>query len=114
MPEKNEIFMLSKIIGKQLRIIRKSQGLSGKIFGDMVGVSQQQISRYECGVCRLDVDILIHLLSELDISLDEFFLDVSYTLKNESPKKYLMYKKVFTQKNDINNQKIFALSNIHI
>lgn len=86
---------LSFAIGRQIRIARKSQGLTGKALGKCLGVSQQQVSRYENGVCLLDIVGLMQLLQILDVSLDEFFMRVSLTLKTYSPKTYALYHTLF-------------------
>ncbi|MEX9786721.1 helix-turn-helix domain-containing protein [Providencia manganoxydans] len=79
---------LSEAVGRQIYLTRKSRGLTGKLLASKLGVSQQQISRYERGVCRIDVDTLIYLLNQLDEPLDNFFHNVSILLKEYSPKVY--------------------------
>ncbi|MDX4945440.1 helix-turn-helix domain-containing protein [Providencia manganoxydans] len=86
---------LSQAIGRQIYLTRKSRGLTGKLLADKLGVSQQQISRYERGVCRIDVDALICLLNQLDEPLDNFFHNVSIILKEHSPKVYQEYHALF-------------------
>lgn len=79
---------LSEAIGRQIYLTRKSRGLTGKLLASKLGVSQQQVSRYERGVCRIDVDMLICLLNQLEEPLDNFFHNVSILLKEYSPKVY--------------------------
>lgn len=64
---------ISQAIAHQVYLTRKSRGLTGKELADKLGISQQQISRYERGVCRINVDVLIFLLNKLEEPLDKFF-----------------------------------------
>lgn len=86
---------LSLAVGRQLFITRKWCGITGKVLGEKLGVSQQQISRYERGVCRVDIDTLVCLLNELNMPLNDFFISVSLILKEMSPKAYKEYHSLF-------------------
>ncbi|MGM0938910.1 MAG: helix-turn-helix domain-containing protein [Pseudomonadota bacterium] len=78
-------------IGEELQKLRKSRNLTGKVLADKLGVSQQQISRYERGICRIDTDTLLYTLQLLGTSLTVFFLDVSLNLKEKNPGVYLYF-----------------------
>ncbi|MEY0874462.1 helix-turn-helix domain-containing protein, partial [Providencia manganoxydans] len=43
---------VNRIVGREIRKRRKHLGLSGIELANLVGVSQQQISRYERGECN--------------------------------------------------------------
>ena len=86
---------LSQAVGRQIYLTRRGLGLTGSQLAEILGVSQQQVSRYERGVCRIDVDTLVYLLNQLRISFDEFFHNVSLTLKELSPKTYAQYHSLF-------------------
>ncbi|EKT58618.1 helix-turn-helix domain-containing protein, partial [Providencia sneebia] len=64
--------IFTKAVGQEIYRIRRSQGLTGKDLAQKLNVSQQQVSRYECGVCHITIDNLILMLSVLNISLDTF------------------------------------------
>lgn len=68
------IFMVA--VGKEIFRLRKKRGLTGKLLAEKLNVSQQQISRYERGVCNINVDTLFVILHELDCSLSSFFSSV--------------------------------------
>lgn len=68
------IFMAA--VGKEIFRLRKKRGLTGKELAEKLNVSQQQISRYERGVCNINVDTLFVILHELDCSLSNFFSSV--------------------------------------
>ncbi|HHQ2586741.1 TPA: helix-turn-helix domain-containing protein [Providencia rettgeri] len=86
---------LSQAIGHQIYLTRKLYGLTGKELGEKLGVSQQQISRYERGICRIDIDVLVCFLNELNMPLNEFFTNVSLNLKEISPRIYEEFHSLF-------------------
>lgn len=63
---------ISLAIGRTLKRLRQNQGLTGADFGRLVNLSQQQISRYECGINHINVSMLLLLLEKLDITVGEF------------------------------------------
>ncbi len=74
---KNDVRPLfTKAIGKEINRFRKNKSMTGKELARLLNVSQQQISRYECGVCCITVDTLIIILDILNVSIDEFFKQV--------------------------------------
>lgn len=60
------------IIGKFIRHERKRKGLSGEDLSVLIGISQQQISRYERGKCKITVEMMLLILNKLNIPLGEF------------------------------------------
>ncbi|MDE5308727.1 helix-turn-helix transcriptional regulator [Providencia stuartii] len=71
--------VFTKAIGKEIHKLRKERSMTGKDLAKLVNVSQQQISRYECGVCNITIDTLIVILNALDVSLTDFFNQVFFT-----------------------------------
>ncbi|MGX4743122.1 helix-turn-helix domain-containing protein [Providencia rettgeri] len=69
--------LLIFFIGKKIKHYRLTRGLSGNELGRMIGVSQQQISRYENGVSTLSFYMLNKILKsfELDNSEINVFFD---------------------------------------
>ncbi|EMI5490706.1 helix-turn-helix transcriptional regulator [Providencia stuartii] len=94
---------LSLIIGRQIYFIRKARCMTGKQLGEQLNVSQQQISRYENGVCHIDVDTLIRLLYILDMPIDQFFSQVSVRLSQQFPATYAKYHSLFIPVVDASN-----------
>lgn len=86
---------LSRAVGHQIYVARKLRGMTGKELGVKLGVSQQQVSRYERGICRVDVDVLVCILNELQVPLHDFFMKVSLILKEKSPGTYQEYHSLF-------------------
>ncbi|HID7484206.1 TPA: helix-turn-helix domain-containing protein [Morganella morganii] len=74
--------MVSKIknnvnvsVGKNIKKVRKSLGLSGNELGKILGVSQQQVSRYESGTSAITIDTLIRISNALNISVNKLITD---------------------------------------
>lgn len=65
-------------IGNFIRKIRVKNGLTGAELGKLVGVSQQQISRYERGSNALSLSDLIFILSIMNVSFSDFISYSSY------------------------------------
>ena len=75
----------SHAVGAEIAELRRQKSWSGKQLGHFIGVSQQQISRYENGVCEITTNTLFSLLHHLEISLSMFFYRVALRLeKNKS------------------------------
>ncbi|EMI7062948.1 MULTISPECIES: helix-turn-helix domain-containing protein [Providencia] len=61
------------IVGKKIKRYRKEMKLTTEELGRYIGVSQQQISRYESGINHINIDFLSQL-SELFKVPIQFFL----------------------------------------
>ncbi|AXH64779.1 helix-turn-helix transcriptional regulator [Providencia huaxiensis] len=59
------------LLGNHLRKARVSKGLSGNELGEIIHLSQQQVSRYELGINKLSLDKLIEIVIFLDIDINE-------------------------------------------
>lgn len=62
---------MDKQIGQNLKSIRKARRLTQKALGDLLGVSAQQIQKYENGQNRLAASTLYILCEKLEISFDD-------------------------------------------
>ncbi|WP_368883243.1 helix-turn-helix domain-containing protein [Proteus mirabilis] len=63
----SKIYPISQIIGHKIRQQRQHLRLSAKAVAERVGISQQQFSRYENGLCKIDVDMLFLIAKELNV-----------------------------------------------
>ncbi|MEQ4672424.1 helix-turn-helix domain-containing protein [Providencia manganoxydans] len=102
---------ISLVIGRQIYLTRKARCMTGKQLGERLNVSQQQISRYERGVCHIDVYTLIHLLYILDMPVDQFFSRVSVRLSQQFPATYAKYHSLFIPVIDTSNNE-YPIMNI--
>lgn len=73
---------VNQIVGKEIRKRRKKLGFSGVELADLIGVSQQQISRYERGECNITLDNLLNLAKALETDLICFFNDDVFSIEN--------------------------------
>jgi transcriptional regulator with XRE-family HTH domain len=64
---------IDRNIGRQLRIARMQAGLSQQQLGDRVGLTFQQIQKYESGKSRISAGILSVFSRELNVPLTFFF-----------------------------------------
>ncbi|WP_368877607.1 helix-turn-helix domain-containing protein [Providencia vermicola] len=87
---------MAVIIGRVLFKLRKSYGISGKKLAKEVGMSQQQISRYENGINYITVDMILGILYFLEVPVFEFFNIVTKEIKNSNYELFLIYEKVLT------------------
>ncbi|HGN1706461.1 TPA: helix-turn-helix domain-containing protein [Providencia rettgeri] len=65
-------------IGVFIRKIRIKNGLTGAQLGKLIGVSQQQISRYERGSNGISLPDLIFILSIMNVSFSDLISYSSY------------------------------------
>lgn len=66
---------ISISVGKKIKKVRKSLGLSGNELGKILGVSQQQVSRYERGTSAITIDTLIRISNALNITVNELIIE---------------------------------------
>lgn len=67
---------INQCIGMVLREFRKCKGLSGAELAKLVGLSQQQISRYESGKNQVTLYMLFEILIALEVSIEKFILEL--------------------------------------
>lgn len=91
-------YPISKIIGNKITYYRKMKGMTLENLSKVVGVSEQQQSRYERGINRINVDRLYQYAKVFDINLIDFFvfnnkelneiktLNTNYLIKDENEK----------------------------
>ncbi|WP_375643204.1 MULTISPECIES: helix-turn-helix domain-containing protein [unclassified Bartonella] len=76
MPTKNPHF-IDILIGKRIRHRRISIGLSQKALGSHLGVSFQQIQKYEKGLNRVSVGYLLKIAQKLEVPISFFYADIA-------------------------------------
>lgn len=63
-------------VGKRVRIRRKLMDMSQTDLGDAVGLTFQQIQKYERGANRISASVLFRLSEILDVPISFFFDDM--------------------------------------
>ena len=66
---------IDKLIGKRIQLKRKEKGWSAAKMAELLDVSQQQLSRYERGVNKINVAHLVEIANLLQTPIDYFFED---------------------------------------
>lgn len=62
-------------IGRRIQLRRKELQMSAASLSEKVGLSQQQLSRYERGVNKINASQLFHIAVFLESPMSWFFLD---------------------------------------
>lgn len=70
---KNKGHLISFFFGLTIRRLRKERGYTALELANKINISQQQISRYERGVNRINVDVIADISFALDIPFEIFF-----------------------------------------
>lgn len=65
-----------KIIGRNIRIQRIANGITQADLGDAVGITFQQVQKYERGANRIGGGRLYEIASFLDVPIGNFFADI--------------------------------------
>ena len=76
--KKNKTYYISQLVGICLREYRLEKELSGEKIAKKLGISQQQLSRYERGENALTVDTLFKFILILDINFPDFYHRLFY------------------------------------
>ncbi len=76
---------IDKKIGVRIKEIRKSRGLSQIELAERVGISFQQIQKYEKGVANITISRLQQLSEALGIHITSFFEEGNFVPKVSGP-----------------------------
>lgn len=63
----------SQEVGRRIRQFRQDAGLSQEALAELIGLSFQQVQKYESGHTTLNVLKLQHIAQALKVSVTEFF-----------------------------------------
>ena len=81
------ILMIKEQIGRRLREIRHSKGLTQKVMADMAGIDYTYIGKIERAEQLPSLGVLVKISKALSLPLDRFFMDEStVSLINILPK----------------------------
>ncbi len=72
-------------VGARLRVRRKLLGMSQTTLGEAIGLTFQQVQKYENGANRISASRLFDLLRVLDVPLEYFFDDMPPEVAASSP-----------------------------
>lgn len=77
-----EYYLVSRIIGRKITSYRKMNGMSLSDIARIINVSEQQQSRYERGINRINLDRLNQYAEIFKVDLIDFFNISLYDIKN--------------------------------
>lgn len=58
---------IARAVGQKIQVLRKDHGITAARLAEMIEISQQQMSRYERGVNRVDVDCLVRIADIFEV-----------------------------------------------
>ncbi|AIL32431.1 helix-turn-helix domain-containing protein [Basilea psittacipulmonis] len=76
---------IDKSIGQRIQQRRRELGYSADRLSEMIGISQQQLSRYERGANKINVSHLVSIATCLKTPISWFFLDCEPQFESYSP-----------------------------
>src|SRR4030066_610651 len=80
--------MDKKYIGDLIRVARKTAGLSQMKLAERVGISYQQIQKYEKGISEISIARLSQIADALNAPLGSFIANDEKTMVSESLSRY--------------------------
>lgn len=60
-------------VGARIRLVRKMRGRSQQGLAEAIGVTFQQVQKYESGANRVSASMLTRIAADLDVPITEFF-----------------------------------------
>ncbi|MBC8947418.1 MULTISPECIES: helix-turn-helix domain-containing protein [Xenorhabdus] len=72
------------LVGKRIQIKRKELGITATALAKILGLSQQQLSRYETGVNRINLSHLVDIADTFNTPIQWFFEDCKPVKKEDS------------------------------
>ena len=81
---------LDRVIGKRIKLRRKIMGYSRIELANRLGVSCQQIQKYEAGVSALKAERILQMAIVLEVTPDWFFQEKMINVPENHPIAYLM------------------------
>lgn len=83
--------ILSNIeIGEKLKNLRKKAGYTQESLAEVIGVSRNQLQKYEYGVDGIDTEKLQLLANALSVPVQEFFMSGEEVLPLDTAEKLLL------------------------
>jgi transcriptional regulator with XRE-family HTH domain len=72
-------------VAKRIRMARKARGMSQTEFGDPLGISFQQIQKYESGKNRVSAGRLFEMANLLEVDISYFFEGLEPISRSKKP-----------------------------
>jgi transcriptional regulator with XRE-family HTH domain len=72
-PDPEDFSRIDAMVGARVRMLRERRKMSQTALGDAIGVSFQQVQKYERGTNRISASALFHIARTLGVSPADFF-----------------------------------------
>ena len=76
-PDPEEFTRIDAMVGARVRMLRERRKMSQTALGEAIGVSFQQVQKYERGANRISASALFHIARTLGVSPADFFEGLS-------------------------------------
>ncbi len=76
---------IDELIGRQIKAIRTSYGMSQMALAEKIGLSFQQVQKYEKGTTRISVFRLQQISDALEVNITAFFTNIVQTTHISNP-----------------------------
>lgn len=84
-------------IGAKLRKARKAKGFTLPVLGEKIGVSMQQVQKYESGINRISMSRAKKICAALDIRAAHFFDEQTDEEKAQIPGRIFTYARLLEE-----------------
>lgn len=106
-------------IGKFISVMRKQIGLTQRELGDIIGVSDKTVSKWECGNGIPEVSLMMPICEALRINLNELYsgeklTDADYKMKAEENMMNLVKEKEEIKKNIVGGNVLGEATNVDL
>jgi transcriptional regulator with XRE-family HTH domain len=72
-PDPEDFSRIDAMVGARVRMLRERRKMSQTALGESIGVSFQQVQKYERGANRISASALFHIARTLGVSPADFF-----------------------------------------
>ncbi len=72
-PDPEDFSRIDAMVGARVRMLRERRKMSQTALGEAIGVSFQQVQKYERGANRISASALFHIARTLGVSPADFF-----------------------------------------
>lgn len=76
-PDPDDFTRIDALVGGRVRTLRERRKMSQTALGEAIGVSFQQVQKYERGANRISASALFHIARTLGVSPADFFEGLS-------------------------------------
>ena len=103
---------INKYASNKLKELRNRKNLTQAQLGEDLGITQQQVARYENNLRQFKQDFLFQLADYFNVSINEFFPDTTSEKQHDNYKRILREKGLIDENDYINEENLNKLMQI--